>query len=379
MRITKFIPVLLVLTLSLFSPLSAAGEAALNHHFKLEFDHAGITSLKCTYDGLGTEHIAAGKTLGHIKARYRMGSGEWQDFVTQKMRDEWTVNQGAEDGAPQRLVVYNGSGWYDYYADLELTERFRLEDDVLFWTMHLRNLTHKPIDIADLILPLPFNQENRGPGDRTTPGRLILRQFIWDHGAYLYLKREDGQGPCLLMTPVEKCPYFEPAQTERNFKPSKLEYADAEGVYIFSAGQASGLPQRGIPAFPTHTSLKLTPKFTPGDEITYGFKFRWAEDEQKINDILYEEGLFVVEVKPGGSLASDTEAVVSLRTKKSIGSVLASFPGQTKINPLGKADDDGILYGVKFSRPGENFLRFEFSDSRRLILRFSVIKPAEPR
>lgn len=68
---------------------------------------------------------------------------------------------------------------------------------------------------------------------------------------------------------LNKCPLFEPAQTERNFTSAALVDADESGIFLFSSQKR-----------PPSANLILTPKFTPGDEITYGFSFRWADRDQ---------------------------------------------------------------------------------------------------
>jgi len=274
----------------LFSGLSPAQESFINNSFKLRFEAAGIVSLQKTRDADAVEYIQPGETLGHIVARYKMLDNPKQELLTRKLASGLTVKQGAEGGGSQHLIVYNGAGWYDYFADLEFTERFRLEGDSLYWTLHLRNLTHKPIELGDFVLPLSFRDAS-GSGaakGKTENPPLVKRGEVRGPGSYLTWSRPDGKGPVLVMTPLIKCPLFEPAQTERNFRPVEPEYQDAAGLYLHSAWAAAGLPKAGEGR---HTSWKLTPKFTPGDELTYGFKFRWANNEADVKRVLAEEGI----------------------------------------------------------------------------------------
>jgi len=267
-----------------------AQESFINDSFTLRFEAAGIVSLQRTREAGAVEYIQPGETLGHVLARYKMLDNRRQEFQTRKLASALTVKQGSEGGGSQHLIVYNGAGWYDYFADLELTERFRLEGDVLYWTIHFRNLTHKPIEIGDFILPLSFRDGSAPGGARgkAESPALVKRGEVRGPRSYLTWSRPDAKGPVLVMTPLIRCPLFEPAQTERNFRPVEPEYQDAGGLYLHSAWAATGLPKD---AGGRHTSWKLTPKFTPGDEITYGFKFRWAKDEADVRRILAEEGI----------------------------------------------------------------------------------------
>jgi hypothetical protein len=272
-----------VLGLLLLAAVGRADRTVINDFFRLTFNDAGIAGLKRSHDPAGIEYLSAGKTFGHVFVRYRMWTGPVQEFATERLADRRMIKQGSEDGTPQLILTYNGSGWYDYFADLEFTERFRLEEDSLFWTLHFRNVTHKPVEISDLFIPLPFDVRASGKTAESAggKGKLVLRSVIRGERSYLYLAPADGPGPCLVMLPVEKCPLFEPAQTERNFAPVRLTAQDEIGVYILSS--MAGAVET--------TKWTLSPKFTPGDEITWGFKFRWAANEKNVREILSQEGI----------------------------------------------------------------------------------------
>lgn len=74
------------------------------------------------------------------------------------------------------------------------------------------------------------------------------------------------------MKPVDRCPAFEPAQHELNFLAAEIvDFRTENGVataYIRAPGRASAGGRGAAP-------LKLWPKFTPDDEITCVFEFRW--------------------------------------------------------------------------------------------------------
>jgi hypothetical protein len=249
-----------------------AQETIANDDFNLRLNSAGITSLKNARDQEDVEFIRDGGTLGHVQVRYRMEEGPWLDFKTESLSDRRTINLAAGEAAPQVLMVYNGSGWYDYDADLELTERFRLDGDALIWTLHFRNVTDKPVEIAEFALPLPF--------DVRDGGRIVMDSEIAGMESRISWTPAERKGQVLIMTSLDRCPLYEPAQHERNFEKAGLEERGTENgvsvVYLHSAGQSvpGGKSSAGAP--PARTRLLLTPKFTPGDEITYAFEFRWT-------------------------------------------------------------------------------------------------------
>jgi hypothetical protein len=347
--------------------------------FMLRFNPAGIESLKRTDDTYDTEYIQKGETLGHVLVRYRLLAGPWQEFSTKKIdktRCKVKISSNG-DGKFHHFVVYNESGWDDYFADLEFHERFKVEGDALYWTLHFRNLTHKPLELGDVILPLPFNSEPRWDKIIMYTQRVIPHRFISGHGSFLYWMRPNSEGPYLVMVPVAECPLFESSRNERNFKPAKLEYSDQRGVYIHSVASLSSALAKGGTWRQSPTSATLTPKFSPDDEISYMFKFRWADDYNSVRDILYEEGLFDIQVVPGMTVPADLEVMLSLRTKNTIGSIIPEFPEQTRIQDQGEKAKDTRVFKITFSRLGENKLTINFGKAQTMILEFFITEPLE--
>jgi hypothetical protein len=189
--------------------------------------------------------------------------------------------------------------------------------------------------------------------------------------------RPNSEGPYLVMTPVQECPLFESARNERNFKPAQLEFFQRNSVYIHSAAQGEEDRARGGNWRQPQTSVVLTPKYSPGDELTYTFKFRWADDYDDIRDILCQEGLLDIHVVPGMTIPRDLEAQVSVRTKRRIASIEPEYPQQTEIEPLGEKSPNTTVYKIRFSRLGENKLTIHFGRNQYAILEFFVTQELE--
>ena len=117
--------------------------------FRTQSDKAGITSLKFAGDKFDTDYIADEATLGHVRIRCKMGENEWRDFSTEDSKNKVQQLPAARSrkALQQLSVVYNPQSWQknEYYADPELTERFRVESGALYWTIFVRNPTHEPM------------------------------------------------------------------------------------------------------------------------------------------------------------------------------------------------------------------------------------------
>jgi hypothetical protein len=356
--------------------LLASVAAAQQGTFLVKFNEAGIASLKRAGDKYDTEYITPGRTLGHVITRYRMGDNDWKEFsTTDPAQKRQPLRGGPADGAQQLLLIYNQSGWNDYYADLELTERFRVEGDSLYWSIHFRNPTHKPVELGDVALPLPFHTEKRYDKTISTTLRVVEHRFISGHNSFLYWLRPNGEGPFLVMTPVRDCPLFESTNAERDFTPAFLEYFDRGSVYIHSALSGARAAKQGGTWRKPQTSVTLSPRFSRNGRITYAFRFRWAPDYDGVRQILYEEGLLDVQVVPGMTVPLGLEAQISVRTRSAIRAVEPEHPAQTQIESGPSAVKDTRIYKVRFSRLGENKLTVRFGKNQYTALEFFVTEP----
>ena len=363
----------------------AAQQAASNVRFDLKFGPAGIASLKCLGDAFDTDYIAQGATLGDALVRFRIGGGRWHEASTQSMTyDGRRRTSDAENHPPRYQVTYHISDRYGWGDDLEFTERFMVEGESLIWTLNFRNLTDEPIEIGDIVLPLPFNTRKGWNRIETETLRVLSHSLIAGHGSFLFWMRPNSVGPYLVMVPLLRCPS---SVSPDSFAATKLEYVGggrpgfdgADSVFIHSAfsGQAEKEGARVAGWRQPHTSVTLTPMSMPGSEVTYGFKFHWANDYDGVRDVLYEEGLIDVQIVPGMTVPEDLVAGLSLRTKNVIKTVTPEFPDQTKIEDQGQKGKDTHIYKVEFSRRGENLLTVNFGEGLKMGLEFFVTEPLE--
>ena len=369
--------VLLIAAFSLLCGRSTSAQAPPEAgQFRIQFDKAGVTSLKFAGDKFDTDYIAGEATLGHVRVRYKMGENEWRDFSTEDSKNKvQQLPAGRSRKTLQQLaVVYNPQSWQknEYYADLELTERFHVETEAFYWTIFVRNPTHKPIVLGDIFLPLPFDTNKRWDKTISYEERVVQHQFISGHGSFIYWMRPNGVGPFLVMTPIATCPLFEPVRSEMNFAPGKFEYSDRGGVYILSGRRAEEDKARGGNWRQPQTTHTLSPTNSQRDGITYAFKFRWAKDYDAVREILVEEGLLDVNVVPGMTLPAGTDARISIRSRSPIHSLEPEFPADTHVDPAESNQKDTHVYRVKFTKLGENKITVHFGKDQYSTMEFFV-------
>ncbi len=85
-------------------------------------------------------------------------------------------------------------------ADLKVSQTFKLDGEVLDWTLTFANDGSKPIEIGDLAVPFNFAERTGARGDIYTR-KLLRHSLVAGHGSWIYWQRSGGDGPYLVMTP----------------------------------------------------------------------------------------------------------------------------------------------------------------------------------
>jgi len=253
--------------------------------------------------------------------------------------------------------------------EVKVTSGFELKGDSLLWTVKVKNLTDKPLEVGGIGLPLRFNSRYVWDKETTYTKRLIRHNFVSGHGSFIYWMRTNTEPPYLLMTPEEdaRFEYFDTgADRRRVFCP-----------YIHSKARAEVMRERGSNWRQENTSVTLSPNGKSGDEVSYAFKFRWADGYDGVRQLLYEQDKFDVHIVPGMMVPNDLFALISLRTKNKIKSITAEHPDKTKIKYVGEKQKDTHVYKVSFSKLGENLLTVNYDKDKKMVLEFFVTESLE--
>lgn len=335
--------------------LSPHGQAS---RFAVTFEDGAISSLRCADDTVDTEYVAPGARLGDVILRYRQGYEAWQELETGDEALRRSVQVGA-DGARQFTVVAAAGS-----PAPEVEVGFDVGEHSLLWRITVRNPTGIPIEIGDLAIPLPINRDRPARGEENPSPPVLKHGLVAGHGSYLVWNRGNSVGPHLMITPDGH---------------TGLEYWEAQDGYrafIHSAAAGAVAAERGCSWRQPNTSLALE----PGQEQSYSFTARWAEDYDHARDILVEQGLVDVQVVPGMTVPTDLGVRFALRSNEPIHGVDAEFPETTDVSRLGRdadTDADAEIYQVSFSRLGENRLTIRFGDERHMHLEFFATEPLE--
>jgi hypothetical protein len=264
------------------------------------------------------------------------------------------------DGAPPALAEWQIGPEPELAAasDLRAAQTFKLDGDVLTWSIVLNNATTRAIEVGDLAVPFPFAERTGARGDIYTK-KLLRHALISGHGSWIYWQRANAVGPYLVMTTADD---------------TKLEYFEtANGVftpYVHAAAAARAARAAGGNWRLPTSALTLA----PGATVTYTFRFQWAADVHAVRDVLHAQGEVDTAVIPGMVVPTDLPAHISLRSRNTIADIVPEHPASTRIEAVqGKPG----VYTVRFSRLGENMLTVKYGGSRWTTLEFFVTEPLE--
>lgn len=348
-------------------PTTGWAAGAATGRFDMAFDGPVVSRLRAAGDRFDTDYLMPGQVLGPVELAFRRnGDGPWQRLTTAALTPDGIT---ATD-APSRTSRYE-------MADaagpiLRLTLRLGVEGDALVWQVGLENLADSPVEVGDLVLPLPFNTEFKGGQPATAA--VLKHSFVSGHGSFLFWMRSNSVGPYLLMMPEREThfEYWEPRiaghpaspGTDGGFRPYRLFiHAATTGEAMRTAGGRWRQPL---------TSVTLS----PGQARRFGSRFTWVDSYAAVRERLAADGGLDVEVAQGMTLPTDLAGRIAINSRDAIEAVEAEFPDQTRIKALGSRNGRQI-YEIQFSRLGENRIAVRHGGGRTTWLEFFATEPVE--
>jgi len=347
-------------------PARAAGSTGGG--FDLVFDGALLTRLRAAGDAFDTDYLEPDQALGHVDLAYRRGGPDapWQPVTTAGLKPASVARANAQTRVASYEIA-DGAG-----PALRLTVRLGAAAGALIWQVEVENRAAVPLEIGDLVLPLPFNTEFKG--DQPATAAVLKHSFVSGHGSFLFWMRSNSVGPYLLMMP-ERDTHFEyweprvgarqaPSGQDNGYRPYRLFiHAAATGAAMQAAGGRWRQPLTGF-------------TLAPGQTRPFGSRFTWVDDYAGVRQRLTADGGLDVEVAQGMTLPTDLAGRIAIASRDVIDAVEAEFPDQTRITPLGSRNGRQ-LYDIQFSRLGENRIAIRHGGGRTTWLEFFATEPVE--
>lgn len=347
--------------------------------------HGEISSIRIKGDAFPTEYVmnatvapeqntADHQWLGELMFTYRLDGGSWTKAWTNKSADARKITSSGN----RVTVTYENSSNAEGIRNFKVIETYSAEPDgSVRWNIEVQNTSNKRLEIGDLGLPLPFN-EQWTYGDAIYETRVVTHSFVGNNGSYITAGRPSGVGSFLLLIPDAATGAgfeYQDRWRDEEHPGSKWAWNPAnegkwiEGLNVFYIH--SNVIKSTNRGYLPNTSLFLN----PGERRNYGFKFLAVKDEQNMKDKLYEENLLDVTVVPGMIVPTNQKARVDLRTKQTINKV--TYPDGTVIPQTDSKAGGHHIYELQFTKLGPNLITVEYGNGSKTVLQFYAIEPID--
>lgn len=346
----------------------AGGPLEISHYdFDLTFDitEGGFTKIQHRSDVFETNFLSTpGWLLGDIETTYRIDAGSWQFAATHASDDNRQVAFSMDgDNIVIDIVYPTASTLAEGIGDFGLSQQWVLSDEQLTLNVQIVNTTGASLELGDLAVPLPFNSDYSGLDTDTIQTRRVLRHgFFSGHASHAYWSRVNGKAPFLVMTTPGADTRFEYWD---NINSSDVHFK----AYVHSGVTGPATPGNWRQAHTTNI-------MAPGESVHLMFNFSWADSLACVRDALYQDGMDI-ECVPGMTIPQDLYALVKLRTRHTIDSLIAEYPGSTTIEYAGQPEPDTHIYKISFGQLGENMITVNHNGGEQTILEFFSTEPLE--
>lgn len=346
---------LLIAGLIIIKPISSIGQPQIleNTKFRVMFMNSGVSSFHALSDS--ADLFAPGDAWGNMQVKYRINSEDWISLITHNTRFSRVDGQ---------TLLYT-----DSLFDMPLCMKryYSLKEDGLHMRVELTNTGKHEVELGDVILPIKWNSPDRN-SDKATPkyifeNSFIQKQSISLNSSFLTFSKPSGIGPFYLVLTGEK---------------TALEYFEYSNQtsYLYVHSGCTGPNTHGNWRLP-HTSYTLAPAGEEGSSVVYEFLLTSALRYEDLRDAVYQSGLLDVRAAPGYTVPQDLSVRIALHLKGNIDSLLAEYPDQTEIKPLGKGPGGALIYEISFGRLGENLVTVCYGDGEKSVLEFFSTEPVE--
>lgn len=271
-----------------------------NSYMHAVFDkkRAGFISLTSPFDGRKADFLLTPeefpeydvddcKWLGHVSGGVNI-DGVTQTFSTGSLRQEASID--TRDG--YAAVLYpDVKSTEGISLGFEIESAFSFEKDILRMDITVKNTGGKEISLETFGVPLLMNQYFRIDDDFKYDRCVMRHTCVVGHDSYIYWEKSSGNGPVLLMAPLDGTTLIASERVKTDVFVSRRKPGEAfEGLF-------NVYPVKADAPYPYHESGAVT--FGASSSVVFSFGFALIESEKNISDCLYSMGKTVVKVLPG--------------------------------------------------------------------------------
>ncbi len=337
-------------------------------------ERGGIISLTSRLDGYQTEFVLTpeefleydvedGKWLGCVEGTVVTGGKEisfrWGD-VRRNCQFQTIQTDRSQTGIHLTCPEIRCG---NMTLGLSLDMEFAFQEDILSWTITLKNQSKEDILLKNLNLPLLMNQYFRND-DTFKYDRCAMRHScITGHSSYLYWEKSSGNSPVLLMMPLGDSAF--------------LDLTKEEGDGLFSGRFGEGSAYEGLVRVhlvakePVYGGKGNETLLKPGESAVFQVALVFLESERQISQALTAQSLTVLKAVPG--MVGPIENIFYLMTQPVDAQVELCAPEDRIVDTAVK--NGWRVTGVQFGAWGRRYVRVKNQGNSAYYCFFGIEAP----
>lgn len=321
---------------------------------------------------LGAEELF----LGDVVVRTWEG-GSWALRSTSRSGCTRTVTR-QEDGQGCVVEYPAGATGAGGLGDLAIEEAFLEEDAAFLWRLRLTNASSLPLEIGELSLPFPLNNDlaelfrDQPPAARSSgelqrvwhEEKALAHLHVAGHSSYLLAQRPSGNGRLLCVVPTGNTAIEVAYQVDPALANQWSEVFEA--TYFLTVHSRAAREVNGWLANRQSQSRWLlgasSRVLEPGEEYQLGFRFKFIAGVEQLREELLGEGNVHVDAAPGYVVPIGHE--VQLAVSSTTPPALRSESDAVRIGPGVEHEDHRYLYRIEFGTLGQKVVRVDYGAGR---------------
>ncbi|MDO5345390.1 MAG: DUF5695 domain-containing protein [Lachnospiraceae bacterium] len=370
-----------------------------NEYMKLEIndDFGRMDSLTLSGDALKTEFMGNKDNISYSSIHMR---NQWTGDLLLRVWDDkekvWTkeISSASDDirriaaTEDEIMVFYQGpSKLENGIRSVSVTEKYKVEEDRLFWSFVLKNPSDRILEVGEVSLPFIANsdftgffEDERYVGDERWRGykqkwwhedRVQQHLSIDGSSSYIFLQRPKGDYPAVLFQILNGDKIEAAYQMDKQI--GCQWSCTFEGPYYLSLYSCAARKCEGWKYeteqqsywFNGNTSLILK----PGEEREFTFVIHVIHKEEELKEWIYEEGQLCVDIQP--QMAVPVGVEMNLRLKCKDEPELIPVANNLEIRFVEQRGDE-YYYKLVFFQPGQKKLKVRHGKGDTVLLFYGL-------
>lgn len=305
--------------------------------------------------------------LGDINLTIRaVGESSWKRFSSAQKREAIKPlrTSGNMLAAAELTATLNG-------IPLQVTRSWEQDNGNLVLRFTVKNTTKKAYEIGALGIPMIFNNNMDWKNlDNAHADNVFFDPYIGKDAGYLQVNRLHGNGPSLLVFPLENAGFEAYRPLNDDPTPRSITFEGFHEWLIHSKSFAQ-TEWKGVEQWNEPTSEVLK----PGDTKSYALKLVLAPSITEIENTLLKQKRPVAIGAPGYLIPQDAPGKLFIKYKEKVKDIQIYPAGSIRLDKLEATPEKWISYKVTGNKWGRSRVTITYDDGLVQTVQYKVIKP----